>query len=224
MPATDPDSAQGHQGRLASVRPQLLPALPSRGTARTADRQIDESSGFPLRRAEAKAGGMKPASRTQILLSQLAAVLCVGLGALGFVWYGTGPEVTGRFWGDIASRLHEPLRFRFILQPTMAALLALHDGIADAGDHRQPYLRAVLTIPGERAQRLSEGFLAVSRVLLLGLAMDFVYQLYVLKTFYPGETAAVALLLAFIPYLRLRGPFTRVARAILVRKSHSPSP
>ena len=32
------------------------------------------------------------------------------------------------------------------------------------------------------------------------------------KTFYPGEAAIVAVLLAFIPYLLLRGPFARLAR------------
>ncbi|GJK94539.1 hypothetical protein TUM17568_57450 [Klebsiella oxytoca] len=31
-------------------------------------------------------------------------------------------------------------------------------------------------------------------------------------TFYPGEAALIAVLLAFVPYLLLRGPFARVAR------------
>ena len=42
--------------------------------------------------------------------------------------------------------------------------------------------------------------------------MDVVYQLIEFKTFYPGEAAIVAVLLAFIPYLLLRGPFARLAR------------
>ena len=42
--------------------------------------------------------------------------------------------------------------------------------------------------------------------------MDVVYQLVEFKTFYPGEAAIVAVSLAFIPYMLLRGPFARLAR------------
>ena len=42
--------------------------------------------------------------------------------------------------------------------------------------------------------------------------MDTVYQITVLKAFYPGEAAIVALLLAFVPYLLLRGPIARITR------------
>ena len=31
------------------------------------------------------------------------------------------------------------------------------------------------------------------------------------ETFHPGEAAIIAILLAFVPYLLLRGPITRVA-------------
>jgi hypothetical protein len=34
----------------------------------------------------------------------------------------------------------------------------------------------------------------------------------VLKTFYPGEAAIVAIMLAFVPYLLLRGPVARIVR------------
>ena len=47
--------------------------------------------------------------------------------------------------------------------------------------------------------------------------MDVAYQLIEFKTFYPGEAAIVAVLLAFIPYLLLRGPFARLARMWGVR-------
>ena len=40
--AADQDSSQGDQGRLASVRAELLPALSPRGAARRADRYVDE--------------------------------------------------------------------------------------------------------------------------------------------------------------------------------------
>jgi hypothetical protein len=46
----------------------------------------------------------------------------------------------------------------------------------------------------------------------MGLAMDLIYQALVLKTFYPDEALVVALLLAFLPYLIIRGLAARVWR------------
>jgi hypothetical protein len=43
--------------------------------------------------------------------------------------------------------------------------------------------------------------------------MDVIYQLIVLKTFYPNEALVIALLLAFVPYLIIRGLVLRVARS-----------
>jgi hypothetical protein len=40
----------------------------------------------------------------------------------------------------------------------------------------------------------------------------------VFKTFYPGEALFTALLLAFVPYLLLRGPISRIARRFVARK------
>jgi hypothetical protein len=47
--------------------------------------------------------------------------------------------------------------------------------------------------------------LATARIILLGLVMDVIYQALVLRTFYPNEALIIALLLAFVPYLIIRG-------------------
>ena len=105
------------------------------------------------------------------------------------------------------------MRFRFILQPLMATLAAIHDGREDARAGRSPYLVTVLRNPQERVGRLREGLNATARIILLGLVMDVIYQLLVLRTFYPNEALVVALVLAFVPYLIIRGLVLRVARA-----------
>jgi hypothetical protein len=140
----------------------------------------------------------------------LAAVLIV----LGFAWYGFSAEVHQRIWRDIAERPGGPMSFRFLLQPTMALIAALHDGIQDAGAHRTPYLRAILREPAERGDRLREGLFATARLILLGLGMDAVYQWRVLGTFYPGEALLITFLLAVVPYLVLRGPISVIARRL----------
>ena len=37
-------------------------------------------------------------------------------------------------------------------------------------------------------------------------------MLSILKTFYPGEALIISLVLAFLPYVLIRGPATRIAR------------
>ena len=103
------------------------------------------------------------------------------------------------------------MTFRFILQPLMAAIVALLDGIKDAKSGRSPYLWTVLANPRERGSRLYEGLIATARIILLGLCMDAIYQVVEFKTFYPVEAVIVAIVLGFVPYLLLRGPFRRIA-------------
>jgi hypothetical protein len=49
------------------------------------------------------------------------------------------------FVSDLPARLTGPGRFLFVLQPTMAVLLGLRGGLADARAGRRPYLEGVLT-------------------------------------------------------------------------------
>jgi hypothetical protein len=103
------------------------------------------------------------------------------------------------------------LSFRFILQPSMAAIVAVYDGLKDARHGRSPYLWTILRNPRKRIGRLREGLNATARIILLCVVMDAIYQVLELKTFHPNEVLIVALLLAFVPYLVIRGLVTRVA-------------
>ena len=47
---------------------------------------------------------------------------------------------------------------------------------------------------------------------MLAIVLDVVYQIIVARFVYPGEVIIVALLLAIVPYLLLRGLVTRIAR------------
>ena len=152
------------------------------------------------------------APRGPRIMAWAVVVIAAVLVALGLVWYGFSPEVHDRIWRDIAQRPGGPMSFRFILQPTMAAVAALHDGVRDARAHRTPYLRAIFGEPAERGGRLREGLFATARIVLLGIGMDAIYQWRVLGTFYPGEALVITFLLAVVPYLLLRGPVGLVAR------------
>ena len=147
------------------------------------------------------------------VLAKLVMVFGIVLIVAGVVWHGVTVATLHRFWHDLVERPDEPMRFRFFLQPLMAAIVAIHDGREDARAGRSAYFMTVLRNPQERVGRLREGLNATARIILLGLAMDVIYQLLVLKTFYPNEALVVALLLAFVPYLIIRGLVLRVARS-----------
>jgi hypothetical protein len=145
-------------------------------------------------------------------LARLALAILVAFVVVGFLWYDFDEETRRRVWTQLIQRPTEKMKFRFLLQPLMSGLAAFRDGREDAKLGRAPYFWSLLTHPGDRIERLSEGLVATARVILLGLAMDAIYQWLVLGTFYPGEAVIVALTLAFLPYVLLRGPFGRLAR------------
>ena len=146
------------------------------------------------------------------LLAKLVVAFILVMIVAAVVWHGVSIETFKRIWHQLIDRADAPMRFRFILQPLMAAIAAIHDGREDARAGRSPYFMTVLRNPQERVGRLREGLNATARIILLGLAMDVIYQLLVLKTFYPNEALVVALLLGFVPYLIIRGLVFRVAR------------
>lgn len=116
-----------------------------------------------------------------------------------------------RVWTNLVSRVGGPMTFRIILQPTMAVLLALIAGLKDARENRPPYLWTVITDPSQRADLIRHGWKAIGRVFILAIVMDIIYQLIVLGWVYPLETVIVALALAVVPYLLIRGPVNRLA-------------
>ena len=156
---------------------------------------------------------MTDANRQELsLLPKLVIASAVLLLAAGVLWYGITVEVVLRIFRDLFNRPSEPMSFRFILQPVMALIAALRDGIKDARTGRSPYFWTIMSEPGKRAGRLREGLNATARILLLGLVMDVIYQIMVLKTFYPAEAVIIAVMLAFVPYFFMRGPVARIAR------------
>jgi hypothetical protein len=147
------------------------------------------------------------------LLAKLVIAIAIALIVAGVLWHGLTFKTFERFWHDLVERPDGPMRFRFILQPIMAAIAAARDGLKDARGGRPPYLATMLGNPHERVGLLNEGLNATARIILLGVVMDVIYQALVLKTFYPNEALVIALLLAFIPYLILRGLVLRLWRA-----------
>jgi hypothetical protein len=57
-----------------------------------------------------------------------------------------------RLWADLVARPIGPLEFRFLVQPLVAAVLAVRDGMLDARTGRSPYFWTLVhgtVYPGE---------------------------------------------------------------------------
>jgi len=98
------------------------------------------------------------ASKTQILLAQLAVALMIAFVASGLAWYGFSAEVSERIWQNLLDRPGGPMTFRFILQPIMATIAALYDGVKDARTGRSPYLWTILSNSEKTRQPPARGF------------------------------------------------------------------
>ena len=123
---------------------------------------------------------------------------------------------------NVTDRVGGPMTFRIILQPTMAALLAIRAGVKDARAGRPPYFWTILTDPSQRADLMREGWKSIARVFFLAIIMDVIYQVIVLQWVYPFEVILVAILLAVVPYLLIRGPVNRLMSRLLRKREATP--
>ena len=120
---------------------------------------------------------------------------------------------------DLYARLDGPLHFRFFLQPAMAIFLAIRDGLRDDREGKPPFFWSLFTDPGHRRELMRDGWKSISKVFIIAVLLDVVYQIIVVRWFYPFETVLVAILLALVPYILVRGPVNRLRRGSQKRAS-----
>ena len=96
----------------------------------------------------------------------------------------------------------------------MAIAFAVIDGIKDAKMGRPAYFWAMVKNPEERRALLRIGWKRIGKIFILAVVLDVIYQIKVYRWFYPGETLTVAILLAIVPYLLVRGPIDRLAKLL----------
>ena len=117
-----------------------------------------------------------------------------------------------RIFNNLIDRVSGPLTFRLILQPVMATIFAVRDGLKDAREGKPAFFWDAVTHPEHRRALFREGWKSTGKVFVLAIIIDAIYQYIVLRWFYPFEAILVAVVLAFIPYLIIRGPVNRLLR------------
>lgn len=121
-------------------------------------------------------------------------------------------ETLTRFVENLIGRIYGPMTFRLILQPIMATIYAFRDGRRDAREGKPPYFWALFTDPGHRRDMVREGWKSVGKVFILAILIDAVYQYITVRWFYPVEALVLAIILAIVPYLLIRGSVNRLFR------------
>lgn len=124
-------------------------------------------------------------------------------------------EMLARVWENLGLRLTGPMWFRTVMQPAVAIFFAVRDGLNDARLGRPAYLWKIFTNHGgHRRELIHDGWTSIAKVFFMAMLIDVVYQFIVQRWVYPLEIFLVAVLLAVIPYILIRGPINRILRRL----------
>ncbi len=109
---------------------------------------------------------------------------------------------------------HEPLSFRFVVQPFLALLLGLRDGRRDAAQGLPPYALSLLTGRSRRKELLQQGLKTVALPLSVAVAMDGLVQWMVSQRILFWQAVVVGIALIGLPYVISRGLSQRIAARV----------
>ena len=115
---------------------------------------------------------------------------------------------------DAVRRATGPLKFRFILQPSVAILLAIRSGLKDSRLGRPAFFWEFCVHSANRRQLLRSCWKSIGRLFILAFALDCIYQMIATHRIHFYGALIVAFVLAVIPYVIVRGPVNRIATAL----------
>jgi hypothetical protein len=126
---------------------------------------------------------------------------------------------------DLVGRTDGPLTLRLLIQPTVAALLAIRAARCDAAQGNRPILWSILVSQdGVRRDLARQAWGDIGKLFTMACILDVIYQLLVFKWVYPFQTLTVACVVSIIPYVLIRGTATRLIKRFTrnTRRSESP--
>lgn len=121
-------------------------------------------------------------------------------------------DLLARIWDDLLARAWGPMWFRLILQPLVAISFGVRAGLRNARSSRGPAGQPRVLGPAHRRDMLQQGRRDLGNVVFVGILLDVIVQLIVLRAVYPGETLLVVTLVVIVPYQIIRTVVARLAR------------
>jgi len=123
-------------------------------------------------------------------------------------------EALSRAIGQLLGRASGPFHLRLVVTPAIATIYAIRTGLRDAREGHPAFLWEAVRNPDSRHRLRRSWRTDIGKMVLVVLAVDTLYQLSVLKAFYPLQALILVAVLAILPYAVGRGITTRVARAL----------
>jgi hypothetical protein len=118
------------------------------------------------------------------------------------------------FLEDIPKRLAGPGRFRFVLQPLIAIILGVLNGLADKRAGRPPYLYGMFFHRNLRSDLVRTGISTIANLVLMGILLDAVAQRIILGVAHPGAALIIGPILVVTPYVIARALSNRLTRKV----------
>jgi hypothetical protein len=121
-------------------------------------------------------------------------------------------EILNRGVEQLLGRASGLLNLRLVIQPLVAIILAVRAGLKDARAGNPAFLWTILTNSAGRQLLIQSGWKDISKVFVIAIVLDAVYQLIEFRAFYIIQALIVAAVVALVPYILFRGIVTRLTR------------
>ena len=131
-------------------------------------------------------------------------------------------DLVNRVVEQLVGRASGPLHMRLVIQPIVATIIAIRAGLRDARHGRPPFLWTFLTSASERRRLAQSGWKDIGKVFIVAIVIDVVYQVLATPRVYPLQSLTVAVIVAVLPYVAVRGLVTRLARHTPKASTRSP--
>lgn len=112
----------------------------------------------------------------------------------------------------ISEAARGPLHLRLVLQPLVAIVLAVRDGLRDARLGDEPFLYRLLLRRTEARTLLRSAWSTLMVPLVVAFVLDSVAQVLILGSYRPLASVLVGGLLVGLPYSVVRGIACRAGR------------
>jgi hypothetical protein len=122
-------------------------------------------------------------------------------------------EFVQQGWDRVLARLVGPMHVRLLLQPLIAILLGIRDGVRDARAGAPPYLLALITEKEQRRERIASLWKSLRVGLPLAILLDAVVQYLLFRSIRIAGAIFVGTLLMALPYCLARGFTNRIVSA-----------
>jgi hypothetical protein len=116
-----------------------------------------------------------------------------------------------RLLSELVDRVaNGPMQFRFIVQPAMAMLLGMRDGVADSKAGAPPFLRGLVLHPDVRSAAFWKTLRRLRVPILFASVLDAIAQYLMFGHVRPLTALIVGTLLMGVPYSVARGIANRI--------------